>query len=231
MQAPKISIIIPFYNRTAELVLCLDSIKNQTFKDYEVIIINDGSTDIRNEEVHKNIVQIIPNVKYCYQENKGAPTARNNGFKKSTGKYIIFCDADITMEPDMLEKMNSVLDENKNISYAYSSFKFGWKTFKLWEFSSEKLREMPYIHTTSLIRREHFPSFDESLKRLQDWDLWLTMLKQEYKGKWINQVLFSVKRSGSISTWIPSIFVKLGIGRKTNMYKQAVKKVKKKHLI
>ena len=90
-----------------------------------------------------------------------------------------------------------MLDENEDISYVYSSFKFRWKTFKLWEFNAEKLKEMPYIHTTSLIRREHFPGFDPKLKRMQDWDLWLTMQEKGYKGKWINEVLFKTVCSNS----------------------------------
>ena len=155
--------------------------------------------------------------------------ARNNGFKQSTGKYIIFCDADIIMKPTMLEKMNKVLDENLDISYVYSSFKFGWKKFNLWEFDADKLRQMPYIHTTSLMRREHFAGFDPSLKRFQDWDLWLTMLEKGYIGKWLNEVLFKIKSGGTISSWLPSFFVKLGMGKKAKQYNSSKQQILDKH--
>ncbi|MDP3995084.1 MAG: glycosyltransferase family A protein, partial [bacterium] len=164
MSNPKISIIIPAYNRPKELAECLSSIRNQTINSpsfakegvgggYEIIIVDDGSDEP---------IGAIDGARVIRQENQGAPAARNRGFAESTGRYVIFCDADVVMKPDMLANMSKVLDENPGVSYAYSSFKFGWKKFKLWEFSAEKLKEMPYIHTTSLMRREHFPGFDQS---------------------------------------------------------------------
>ncbi|MBI1961282.1 MAG: hypothetical protein HYS45_01105 [Parcubacteria group bacterium] len=120
--------------------------------------------------------------------------------------------------------MSKVLDENPGASYAYSSFKFGWKTFKLWEFDADRLRQMPFIHTTSLMRREHFPGFDESLKRLQDWDLWLTMLEKGYNGIWIQEVLFNVKTGGTMSSWLPSFLAK-----RNKEYQASVEVVRKKH--
>ncbi|MBU2575532.1 glycosyltransferase family 2 protein [Patescibacteria group bacterium] len=216
MSSSKTSIIIPVYNRAKELAECLESIKNQTFQNYEIIIVDDGS----DEPVGDVGFRVIR------QENKGAPAARNRGFAESRGRYVIFCDADVVMRPDMLEKMNNILDENPDVSYIYSSFKFGWKKFKLWEFDAEKLRDIPYIHTTSLMRREHFSGFDESLKRLQDWNLWLTMLEKGYRGKWIDEVLFIVKSGGTMSKWLPSFFSKFDA-----KYQDAVKIVKQKHNI
>ncbi len=221
---PKISIIIPVYNHAKKLVQCLESIKNQTFSDYEVIIVNDGSTDIQHDELERVVSGQLAVDSCIYQNNAGAPKARNRGFDESKGQYVIFCDADVVMKPDMLAKMNNVLDENPDTSYVYSSFKFGWKKFKLWEFDADKLREMPYIHTTSLMRREHFTGFDPNIKRLQDWDLWLTMLEKGDAGKWVDRILFTVKAGGSMSFWLPSFLAK-----KNAEYKKAVAVVKTKH--
>ena len=247
MSNPKISIIIPVYNHAKSLAQCLQSIKNQNHPltpslvkeggqfsgsegGLEVIIVNDGSTDITPEELELQIQLFnFSTIQLIHQSNLGAPVARNNGFKASNGAYVLFCDADVVMKPDMLEKMAKVLDENPDVSYVYSAFKFGWKKFKLWEFDAEKLKEMPYIHTTSLMRREHFPGFDPALKRLQDWDLWLTMLEQGHVGQWIPEVLFFVKTGGSMSTWLPSFFTKLGIGKQAKKYHESVKAVKLKH--
>jgi len=226
MLNPEISIIIPVYNHAKELAECLESIKNQAITSpsftkegvgggYEIIIVDDGSD---------GPIGAIEGARVIRQENQGAPAARNRGFKESSGTYVIFCDADIVMKPDMLANMSKVLDENPGVSYAYSSFKFGWKKFKLWEFSANKLREMPYIHTTSLIRREHFPGFDESLKRLQDWDLWLSMLEERHYGKWIDDMLFSVKSGGTMSSWLPSF-----LAGRDKAYQDAVSQVKRKH--
>lgn len=239
---PKISIIVPLYNHAKELVKCLESIKKQTCQDYEVIVVNDGSTDVMDEQLRATVKYQMPvpsdaegsNIKYLFQSNQGAPTARNNGFAQSTGRYIIFGDADVVMRPDMLAKMVKVLDENPQISYVYSSFKFSWKKFKLWPFDAERLKQMPYIHTTSLIRREHFPGFDPSLKRLQDWDLWLTMLEHGHVGQWIPECLFIIRGKGTMSHWFPKIFFKSplapkGIKDKIALFGEARAVIKAKH--
>jgi glycosyltransferase involved in cell wall biosynthesis len=235
-----ISIIIPVYNHSRELKKCLNSVLKQDFRNFEVIIVNDGSTDnldpILNE--YKNIFKEEKiEFKIIEQENRGASVARNKGFLESTGKYILFLDADIKMNYNMLYKMKSVLDSNNDCSYVYSSFKFGFKTFKLWPFSAKKLREMPYIHTSSLIRREHFTGFDEGLAKFQDWDLWLQMLSLGYKGFWIPKVLFKIKTGGTMSSWAPSFFYKIpwqkfGIKLKEiDKYNNSMAKIKEKYNI
>jgi hypothetical protein len=100
--------------------------------------------------------------------------------------------------------MLGALERDPGAAFAYSSFKWGWKKFKLWPFDYEKLRQMPYIHTTSLIRRQAFPGFDESLKKFQDWDLFLTMAEKGGRGIFIGEVLFKVKKGGTMSQWLPS---------------------------
>ena len=228
-----ISIIIPVYNHSHELDKCLESIENQTFANYEIIIVNDRSTRRLGWVVkkHSNILgvklEIINN-----QKNHGAPYSRNKGFKKSKGEFVIFCDADVVMEETMLERLHSKLKDHKDIAFVYSSHKFGQKKFTKLEYSEERLKKMPFIHTTALIRRDCFPDggFDVSLKRLQDWDLWLTMLENVYKGMWIDKLLFSVSTGGTMSAWIPSFFYKLfPFLPKVIKYKKAVKVIKEKH--
>ncbi|NUM25378.1 MAG: glycosyltransferase family 2 protein [Candidatus Buchananbacteria bacterium] len=221
----EISIVIPVYNAQKTLPNCLKSILNQTFKNFEIIAVNDGSTDgsLAELEQYRNKITIIN------QQNKGAAHARNQGAKISRSPFIIFCDADIIMYPKMLETMIKTLKVNQNASYAYSSFKFGFKNFKLFPFDGEKLRQMPYIHTTSLIRREHFPGFDEKLKRFQDWDLWLTMYKRGYVGHFIPQVLFEVASGGTMSSWLPKFIYRFPFLKKVNAYQAAKKIIQKKH--
>lgn len=224
---PKISIIIPVYNSAHTIKSCLKSIFSQTFKDFEVILVNDGSTDKIRSVLRswENKIQIF------HQKNQGAPVARNFGFGKSQGEYVIFCDADIVMLPNMLKDLLEILERKKAFAYSYSSFKFGWKKFKLWAFDEEKLKQMPYIHTTSLIRRENFPGFDEKLKKFQDWDLWLTMLEKGDKGVWVDKVLFKVKSGGTMSSWLPKFFYKFPWSKKVKKYKEAEKIIKEKHNI
>jgi len=225
---PEISIIIPTFNAKKSLEKCLTSISNQTFKNFEIIVVNDGSTD--------NTAAILSRyqdkIKVINQHNAGAAVARNRGEKDSTAPFIIFCDADIEMKPTMLEKMYRTLKNHPEASYVYSGFKFGFKTFKLWAFDPKTLKQMPYIHTTSLIRHDHFPGFDKNLTRFQDWDLWLTMLNQSYVGYYIPEILFKIKAGGTMSSWLPNFIFRLPLAKgfnKVKKYRQAEKIIKDKH--
>lgn len=222
---PQISIIIPIFNAQKTLKTCLESIFKQTFKDYEIIAVNDGSTDKSFSilEEYSNQIKIIN------QKNSGANVARNSGAKISQGEYLIFCDADIILNEVMLEKMLQTLEDHPEASYVYSSFIFGQKIFKLWPFDPARLKKMPYIHTTSLIKKNHFPGFDENIKRFQDWDLWLTMLEKKHIGYFIDKVLFKVKSGGTMSAWVPKFFYKLPFLKTTKKYKAAEKIIKLKH--
>lgn len=221
-----ISIIIPVYDQAKHLANCLAGIKKQTYDNYEIIVVNDGSKD--------NVIEIIKNFKLTYleQENQGAGAARNRGAKLAKGEYIIFCDADTIMKPAMLELMLKTLKNNPGASFCYSSFIWGRKKFKLWPYDAEKLKIMPYINTTSLIRLKDFPGFDETLKKFQDWDVYLTMLEQKHIGIWLDQVLFKVAVSGAqtMSRWLPSLAYKLLPWLPpVRRYNQAMAVIKKKH--
>lgn len=225
-----ISIIIPVYNQANKLDQCLASLANQTYQNYEIILVNDGSTDSLEEVLEK--YKSVFGIKFIFinQRNLGSNPARNSGAKRAQGEFLLFCDADIIMKPEMLKTMLGSLKEHPEASYAYSSFKFGHKIFKLWPFDPEKLRQMPYIHTTSLLRKEHFPDWDENIKRLQDWDLWLTMLEQGHKGIWLDKILFQVQPGGTMSSWTPSFLYKLmPFLPRVRKYKKAMEIVKKKH--
>ncbi|PKM91346.1 hypothetical protein CVU82_01990 [Candidatus Falkowbacteria bacterium HGW-Falkowbacteria-1] len=229
-----ISIIIPVYNGEKTLVGTVNSIEKQTYRDFEVVIVNDGSKDNTRSVFEKfaETFKLENDYYFINQENKGAPAARNRGLKEARGKYLFFCDADAILKSDALEKMLTKLEENPSAAYAYSSFYWGKKLFKLWPFDTEKLKKMPYIHTMSLIRRESFPekAWDESIKKLQDWDLWLTMLECGHQGIFIEEVLFKVKPVGTISSWIPAFAYKaFPFLPSVKKYKQAVKIIKTKH--
>lgn len=104
----KVSIIIPAYNAEKYIKKCLESVVNQTYKNIEVIVINDGSTDNTLEIIkkYKDIVLID-------QENAGVSASRNSGIKKSTGDYIMFVDSDDYIDLDMVEKMINISNNGK----------------------------------------------------------------------------------------------------------------------
>jgi hypothetical protein len=100
------------------------------------------------------------------------------------------------------------------------------------EFNAEKLKTAPYIHTMGLIRRSDFPAagWDINIKKLQDWDLWLTMLEQGHEGLWVNQILFTIAPGGIISSWLPaSAYLLFPFLPTVKKYKRAVQIVKHKH--
>lgn len=225
-----ISIIIPVYNQANKLALCLDSIKKQTYQNFEIIIVNDGSTDNLKPVIDKYQPLFGLQLAYVSQENQGAPAARNRGAQDAKGEYFLFCDADITMVPEALDIMLKTLQENPQASYAYCSFLWGRKLFKLFPFDAGRLQKMPYIITTSLIRRDHFPGFDIKIKKFQDWDLWLTMLERGHIGVWIDKVLFKVYTGGVYSSWLPGFAYKLFPFLATvKKYNDAMAIIKAKH--
>ena len=130
-----ISLIIPIYNQANKLPKCLDSIFGQTYKNFEIIIVNDGSTDDVQEIIKEygNKLKVIKFIKL--KVNGGAPAARNRGFRESRGEYLFFCDADAVLVPGALETMLGTLESHLEASFAYSSFLWGKKLFKVGPFS------------------------------------------------------------------------------------------------
>lgn len=110
----KYSIIIPVYNVEEYLDRCLKSILNQTYSNYEVIIVNDGSPD-NSDNIIKSYEKEDKRFKGYKKVNGGLSDARNYGLKYATGDYLIFIDADDYIENNYLEKVNDVLEKNKDI--------------------------------------------------------------------------------------------------------------------
>lgn len=101
----KYSFIVPVYNTKKYLKKCLDSLIKQTFKDFEIIIVNDGSTD-ESLEIIEKYENKYSNIKVINQQNQGLSMARNNGVSKASGEYIIFVDSDDYVEKDLLKQID-----------------------------------------------------------------------------------------------------------------------------
>lgn len=106
---PKFSIIIPVYNVEKYIDNCLKSIMNQTFKDYEIIVVNDGTKDNSMDIVKKYDVTIVE------QKNQGLSAARNTGVKHATGEYLIFLDSDDSWNKDLLKEINKSLKNKPDV--------------------------------------------------------------------------------------------------------------------
>ena len=113
MGMPILSIIVPVYNVEKYIEECLNSLINQNFKDLEIIIVDDGSTD--NSLKYAKKIAITDNrIKVIHQENKGLPEARNSGLKIAKGKYIGFIDSDDTIQPEMYSELIYNLESNNS---------------------------------------------------------------------------------------------------------------------
>lgn len=196
-----ISIIIPVYNRHDVLLVALNSIANQTYTDIEVILVDDGSSP----PLKLDASQYPFSCTVLVQKNQGAPVARNAGFEASAGDFVIFWDADMIGEPHMLETMYAKLQAHRDAAYTYSNFYWGRKKMRARPFDAEALMQTNFITIASLIRRDAVVPFDESLKKFQDWDLWLTMLERGAVGAWIDAYLFRFETGGTMSEWLPKI--------------------------
>ena len=113
ISSPKVSVIIPTHNHAHFLPKCLESVKTQTYSDYEIIVINNGSTD-NTEEVIKRFGW--NNLRYHYQQDTGSVASpRNTGIRLARGKYVAFLDSDDLWYPEKLRKTMRILEESPDI--------------------------------------------------------------------------------------------------------------------
>ena len=106
-----VTVIIPAYNAEKTLERCLNSVVNQTYQDLEILVINDGSTD-RTEEIIENFSDRYYSIVSFNRYNGGVSAARNLGIQKASGEWLLFVDADDYLEPDMIERMSNVCEED-----------------------------------------------------------------------------------------------------------------------
>ena len=179
---PKVSVIVPCFNRATLLPRALESIFAQTFKDYEVIVVDDGSTD----DTPQVMKQYNGRVQYIRKENGGSASARNRGIEEAKGEYIAFLDSDDYWTPEKLAEQVKVLDVQKNIGIVYARMpiinekgeRVGTKPAGISGRNFKELMEhwgdMPT--STVMTRRECFTKagmFDTSLTTMEDIDMWL----------------------------------------------------------
>ena len=186
MTTPTVTVVIPSYNSLRYIAETMETVFNQTYQDFEVLIVNDGSTDGTAEWIEQ-LSKKESRVRMISQANKGLPGARNTGIKQARGKYIAILDADDLWEPTKLEKQVDSLDNNPEVGLCYT-----WTALADSEGNStgrvvashaqgnvwQQLTEMNMVccGSTPMIRRSCFDDvglFDENLRFSEDWDMWL----------------------------------------------------------
>jgi glycosyltransferase involved in cell wall biosynthesis len=189
---PVVSVIIPAYNTSEYIAETLDSVLAQTFTDYEIIVINDGSPD--TAELERALEPYREHVHYLTQENRGSSGARNTGLRAARGRYIALLDSDDLWEPDYLAVHVAALESDPTLDVIYpDSLLFGdspkaGKTFmQICPVEGEVtfarvVREQCCVYGGVTARREAIFDaglFDEALGSGEDLELWLRIL---YRG-------------------------------------------------
>lgn len=198
---PLFSIIIPCYNQAHFLPQCLDSLLEQEFKNWEAIVVNDGSHDNTNEVVQKYKVK-DSRIKLVEKINGGLSSARNSGIIAAKGSRFIFLDADDFLYPNCLEKVAEVAqesDENTLIQYGYTYIKEDGKEVLSHTRAQKREPLIPNIfkgnlgpcHSICISRYLLVAagSFDESLKSVEDWDFWMRAVKSGGTQRIIPEIL------------------------------------------
>lgn len=203
---PAVSVVIPAYNVAPYIGETLRSVFAQTFTDYEVVLVNDGSPD--TEELERALAPYIDRIRYIKQENRGASVARNEGLSAAHGEFIAFLDADDLWLPNYLtEQLKFIRDHDVDLvcadasvfggtlparqTYMESLMETAPPTGKV-TFLGLLSAEQSLITSGIVARREPILSvgrFDATLRNAQDYDLWLRLARHGVRMAYQRQIL------------------------------------------
>ncbi len=209
-----VSVVITCYNYGKYLSGCLESVLAQTYRNIEIIVVNDGSTDITEEVINKYLPD--PRIRYVKQENSGQARAKNVGIKNSSGEFIAFLDADDIWRKDKLEKQMPYFS-NSSVGVVYSIAKYIDENGSPFAYTLESkylrpqsgsVTENLYLDnfipfSSAVVRSKCFEEgylFDESIKMGIDWDLWLR-ISVNYMFELVDEPLlnYRIGHSGQMS--------------------------------
>ena len=199
-----ISVVMSVYNAEKYLKESIESILNQTFKNFEFIIINDGSTD-RSLEIIENYAKKDDRIVVISRENRGLITSLNEGIEKAKGKYIVRMDADDISLPNRCKKQIEFMEKNSDIAISGSAaIVFRDDKESLWRvyedekmIKAELLFSSPFIHPSVIMRRDLICKYnllyDKSYIHAEDLELWNRMSRYGLKMANINKPLLKYR--------------------------------------
>ena len=198
---PKVSVIIPCYNLGQYLNEAVDSVLSQTFRDFEIIIVNDGSTDEYTNDLIGHYDR--PKTKVLCTDNQGLSSARNNGINIAEGEYVCCLDADDKYHPDFLKKTVDIMcrDGNKKVGFVTTWVQtFGERHF-LWKpdhHNPIRLAIENTVHVASLYRRECWERVGGYAANLaggyEDWNFWISIVAIGYTWDCVEDTLFYYRK-------------------------------------
>jgi glycosyltransferase involved in cell wall biosynthesis len=214
---PRVSIVMPAYNVAPYIGETLESVFAQTFTDYEVIIVNDGSPDL--EDLERVLEPFRDRIRYFKQENRGAGAARNVALRAARGEFIAFLDADDIWLPGYLDEQLRFIQETDGDLVCADAINFGQSPFEGRTYMEVLMPTAPATGTITFLgllgaeqslvtsgvvaRRQpilNLGLFDESLRNSQDFDLWLRLVHSGARLVYQRRVLLRYRwHEGSLS--------------------------------
>ena len=199
-----VSVIIPCYNQEKYLAEAIDSVLSQTYTQWEMVIVDDGSTD-NSAAIAKQYAEKDCRIKYVFQENAGPSAARNRGVRESTGKYLFFLDGDDKVDSIIIETGVRYMEKHTNCTLFFSEMQyFGELTGKaIFRYTTYKdLLLNNSIDCCCLVHKADFDrvgGFDEMMFGYEDWEFFIRLL---YKNDYVYQdprPLFYYRKANPVS--------------------------------
>jgi glycosyltransferase involved in cell wall biosynthesis len=199
-----ITIVTPCYNHARYLPEAVESVVAQTHTDWEMIIVDDGSSD-GTAEIAQQLIARFPQrrIELLRQANQGLPASRNNAIALARGAYIFPLDADDIIEPDMLSITSTVLDQRPDVGFVYTNTRLFGNQSGILEnrrFDAALLRIDCFLHSQSLFRRaawEQSGYCAPMVRGHEDWDFWLGLVEHGWSGFHVPLPLLRYRRSDS----------------------------------
>lgn len=205
---PKVSVVIPCYDHARYLPEAVESVLRQTYADFEVIIVNDGSPD-NTLEVAEGLIDKHPGVqiKLVNQLNLGPPGARNSGISLARGEYILTLDADDMIMPELLAVGVELLETNPSVSIAYTDMRYFGEVDDVQkdliighDYDFNLLLKSNHLPVCSLFRKKAWEDVggykNEMSQGYEDWEFWVALGEAGHVGRRIRKPLFLYRVKG-----------------------------------
>jgi glycosyltransferase involved in cell wall biosynthesis len=201
-QHPVVSVVIPCYNYGAFVTEAVDSCLASTYPHYEIIVVDNGSTDPHTIDVLNRLVRPKTRV-VRIKQNIGLPHGRNFGIKQARGRYIVALDADDKIHATLMEKAVRVLDGHPDVGFVTFGMRFFGDEELIWmppPFTVDELLRRNIACVSSMFRKaawEQVGGYDESMRDgYEDWDFWISLTERGWRCHRIEEVLFYYRRHG-----------------------------------
>jgi glycosyltransferase involved in cell wall biosynthesis len=196
---PLVSIVIPCYNLGQYLDDAVSSVKSQSYRNWELIIVDDGSTEKETQDAVDRIAAANPNFVVIRQKNAGLSEARNSGVKKANGSLVVCLDADDMLDSHYLSKTVPIMvaDAKKELGFVTTYLKEFGDRSDLWETSGYNVPQLltgNRVHAGSMFRKEAWQKANGYKKAMkggyEDWEFWLSIAEHGYKWDVVREPLF-----------------------------------------